>query len=132
MVGDMSALSARDASVDLVTAGYALRNVPSVPIAMREIRRVLRPGGRLILLDFYRPEFAPWRALLIAYLQAAGNAVGWMWHRDPVVYGYIARSIEHFMSWQECSLVLEQHGLRAVRVTRYLGGGVARHEAIAV
>ena len=132
MVGDMSALSAADASVDLVTAGYALRNVPSAPDALREIRRVLRPGGRLVLLDFYRPEFAPWRTLFLAYLQVAGNAVGWWWHRDPVVYGYIARSIDHFMSWQQCSTALEQHGFQVVRVTRYLGGGVARHEAIAV
>ena len=132
MLGDMSALSATDASVDLVTAGYALRNVPSVGVALREIRRVLRPGGRLVLLDFYRPAFAPWRALLLGYLQAAGNTVGWWWHRDPVVYGYIARSIEHFMSWQQCSAALEQHGLHVMRVTRYLGGGVARHEATAV
>lgn len=132
MVGDMSALSARDASVDLVTAGYALRNVPSTPIALREIRRVLRPGGRLVLLDFYRPAFAPWRALFLAYLQAAGNAVGWWWHRDAVVYGYIARSIDHFMTWQQCAIALEQHGFRVERVTRYLGGGVARHDAIAV
>jgi demethylmenaquinone methyltransferase/2-methoxy-6-polyprenyl-1,4-benzoquinol methylase len=132
MVGDMTALSARDASVDLVTAGYAVRNVPSAPIALREMRRVLRPGGRLILLDFYRPAFAPWRALFLAYLQVAGNAVGWWWHRDPVVYGYIARSIDHFMSWQQCSHALEQHGFRVTGVTRYLGGGVARHDAIAV
>lgn len=131
MVGDMSALTAPDASVDLVTAGYALRNVPSASIALSEIRRVLRPGGRLMLLDFYRPAFAPWRALFLGYLQAAGNAVGWLWHRDPVVYGYIARSIEHFMSWQQCSSALEQQGFRVERVTRYLGGGVARHDAIA-
>ena len=132
MVGDMTALSLPGASMDLVTAGYAVRNVPSAPMAVREMRRVLRPGGRLVLLDFYRPAFAPWRALFLAYLQAAGNAVGWWWHRDPVVYGYIARSIEHFMSWQDCSGLLGQHGFRVERVTRYLGGGVARHDAIAV
>ncbi len=131
-VGDMTALDLADGSMDLVTAGYGVRNVPDAALAFREMRRVLRPGGRLVLLDFYRPELSLWRALLLAYLQTAGNIVGWWWHRDPVVYGYIARSIDHFVSWQQCSAMLEAHGFRVERVTRYLGGGVARHEATAV
>lgn len=132
MVGDMTALSIPAASMNLVTAGYGVRNVPSAAQAIGEMRRVLRPGGRLVLLDFYRPEFALWRSLLLWYLHTAGNAVGWWWHRDPVVYGYIARSIDHFMSWQQCSSLLTANGFRVERVTRYLGGGVARHEAVAV
>ncbi len=131
MVGDMNALSLPDASMDLVTSGYGLRNVPDAAQAVREMRRVLRPGGRLVLLDFYRPESDLWRAVLLRYLHVAGNAVGWWWHRDPVVYGYIARSIDHFVSWQRCSTMLEANGFRVHRVTRYLGGGVARHEAVA-
>lgn len=132
VVGDMTALTLPDACMDLVMAGYGVRNVPSALDAIREMRRVLRPGGRLVLLDFYRPASSLWRTLFLGYLQVAGNAVGWWWHRDPVVYGYIARSIEHFMSWQQCADALAQNGFRVVRVTRYLGGGVARHEAIAV
>ncbi len=132
VVGDMCALECADGSMDLVTAGYGVRNVPDAVAAIREMRRVLRPGGRLVLLDFYRPETAVWRALLLGYLSLAGNLVGWWWHRDPVVYGYIARSIDHFVSWQHCSRMLEAQGFRVRRVTRYLGGGVARHEAVAV
>jgi demethylmenaquinone methyltransferase/2-methoxy-6-polyprenyl-1,4-benzoquinol methylase len=132
MVGDMTAIALEDGSMDLVTSGYGVRNVPDAAKAIREMRRVLRPGGRLVLLDFYRPEPRLWRAVLLRYLSVAGNTVGWWWHRDPVVYGYIARSIDHFISWQQCSRLLEQYGFRVRRVTRYLGGGVARHEAIAV
>ena len=84
-----------------------------------------------MLLDFYRPESALWRAVFLGYLRWAGNAVGWWWHRDPVVYGYIARSIEHLMSWQQCSALLSRQSFRVVRVTRHLGGGIARHEAVA-
>ena len=58
--------------------------------------------------------------------------MGWWWHRDPVVYGYIGRSIDHFVSWQRCSALLSDSGFQVVRVTRHLGGGVAMHEAIAV
>lgn len=129
-VADMMALPIDDASVDLATAGYALRNVPDAAVAVRELARVVRPGGVLMLLDFCRPRTAWWRALLLAYLRVAGDVVGWLWHRDPVVYGYIARSIARFMSWQDMSALLEREGFRLVDVRRYLGGGIARHLAV--
>jgi demethylmenaquinone methyltransferase/2-methoxy-6-polyprenyl-1,4-benzoquinol methylase len=128
-LGDISALDVPTASVDAVSAGYALRNAPDYDQAVREIARVLRPGGTLATLDFYRPEAAWWRALLLAYLSAAGNWVGWLWHREPVVYGYIARSIDHFVSWQRFSATLERHGLRVDGVRTKLLGGVALHFA---
>ena len=81
MLGDMSATALPPASMDLVTAGYGVRNVPDPAQAVREMARVLRPGGVLVTLDFYRPTFPPWRALLLWYLSVAGNAVGWWWHR---------------------------------------------------
>ena len=128
-VGDMSSIDADAASVDAITAGYGLRNVPRYELAVREIARVLRPGGVLATLDFYRPESALWRPLFLSYLKAAGNWVGWLWHREPVVYGYIAPSIDHFVSWQEFSATLERNGLRVESVRRKLLGGVALHFA---
>jgi len=128
-VGDMSSLGVDAASVDAITAGYGLRNVPQFELAVREIARVLKPGGVLATLDFYRPESRVWRALFLTYLKAAGNWVGWLWHREPVVYGYIAPSIDHFVSWQRFSATLEQHGLRVETVRVKLLGGVALHFA---
>ena len=129
MVGDMMALPQGDASVDVITASYAVRNVPDARGAVREMARVLRPGGVLVTLDFYKPAFAPWRALFLGYLQVAGDMVGYAWHRDPVVYGYIARSIAHFMTDAEFSELLNDEGFDVVSVQRYLFGGVARHVA---
>ena len=128
-VGDMSLLQADTASVDAITAGYALRNAPQYEVAVREIARVLKPGGVLATLDFYRPESMLWRSIFLAYLETAGNWVGWLWHREPVVYGYIAPSIEHFVSWQGFSATLERNGLRVESVRRKLLGGVALHFA---
>jgi demethylmenaquinone methyltransferase/2-methoxy-6-polyprenyl-1,4-benzoquinol methylase len=128
-VGDMSALDVESASVDAVTAGYGLRNVPQYESAVREIARVLKPGGALTTLDFYRPESRVWRSLFLGYLKIAGNWVGWLWHREPVVYGYIAPSIDHFVSWQRFSATLEEHGLRVESVRLKLLGGVALHYA---
>lgn len=128
-VGDMSALDVPTASVDAVTAGYALRNVPDYERAVKEIARVLKPGGVLATLDFYRPTSWWWRPLFLGYLTVAGNWIGWLWHREPVVYGYIAPSIDHFVSVQDFSATLERHGLRVETVRAKLLGGVALHLA---
>jgi ubiquinone/menaquinone biosynthesis methyltransferase len=130
VVGDMTALDAPDASVDIVTAGYALRNVPDYKRALTEIARVLKPGGRLVTLDFYRPENALWRRAFLAYLSVAGNAVGWLWHREPVVYGYIARSVDHFVSITDFDTALIETGYTVERVYRQLNGGIAVHHAL--
>jgi len=130
VVGDMTALDVPDASVDIVTAGYALRNVPDYHAALREIARVLRPGGRLLTLDFYRPESMLWRRAFIAYLSAAGNIVGWLWHREPVVYGYIAHSVDHYISATDFNNALIQTGFTVERSHRQLLGGIAIHHAL--
>lgn len=127
ILGDMMALPHAAASVDVITASYAVRNVPDARGAIREMARVMRPGGVLVTLDFYKPACAPWRAVFLAYLQMAGDLVGYLWHRDPVVYGYIARSIAHFVSEAEFSRMLDEEGFDVVSVERHLFGGVARH-----
>jgi len=129
MVGDMMALPQGEASVDVITASYAVRNVPDARGAIREMARVIRPGGVLVTLDFYKPAFALWRGLFVSYLQVAGDMVGYAWHRVPVVYGYIARSITHYMTDAEFSALLNDEGFDVVSVQRYLFGGVARHVA---
>jgi demethylmenaquinone methyltransferase/2-methoxy-6-polyprenyl-1,4-benzoquinol methylase len=128
-VADLTRLPIPDGSMDLVTAGYALRNVPSYERGLEEIARVLRPGGRLVTLDFYRPRFSPWRAAFLAYLSVAGSVVGWLWHRAPVVYRYIARSIAHFVTLEEFSRSLGNAGFEVAAVRSKLAGGVAIHVA---
>ena len=127
--GDMARLAFPDASVDAISAGYAFRNTPDYRAALSEAHRVLRPGGVLVTLDFYRPGPALWRALFLSYLRAAGNAVGWWWHREPVAYGYIAPSIDAFVSWQGFSAALATAGFDVRNVRTYLGGGVGVHLA---
>ena len=129
VVADLTSLDVPSASVDAVTAGYALRNVPNYEAGVSEIARVLKPGGVVATLDFYRPEPWWWRTLFLAYLRAAGNSVGWLWHRQPVVYGYIAASIDHFVSSRRFARALEAHGLHVESVRTKLLGGVAIHVA---
>ena len=128
-LGDMMQLPEADRSIDVVMVGYGLRNVPDPVRALAEIARVLRPGGLLLVLDFYRPEGRVWRTLFLAYLRAAGNLVGWLWHREPVVYGYIASSIDQYVSSSRFSAMLERAGLAVERERRKLLGGIALHAA---
>ena len=124
--GDLSALPASDRSADLITCGYGFRNANFAP-ALRECARVLRPRGVLAVLDFYRPQARLWRTLFLGYLRAAGNIVGWWWHREPVVYGYIAHSIDAYISAAEFTRTADSAGFDLVRLETHLGGGVAIH-----
>lgn len=128
--GDLSALPFTPASLDAVTAGYALRNTPDWRASIEELARVIRPGGHLFTLDFYLPRSPAWRATFLNWLSVAGRTVGWWWHREPMAYGYIARSIAHFTTADDFSATLERSGFAVVATRRRLGGGVALHHAI--
>jgi demethylmenaquinone methyltransferase/2-methoxy-6-polyprenyl-1,4-benzoquinol methylase len=128
-VGDMTRLPLPDASADVVTVGYGVRNAPTPAAAIAEIARVLRPGGLLLTLDFYRPPHALWRRLFLAYLRAAGNLVGWLWHGVPVAYGYIAPSVARYLTCEEYTAALRAHGFEVTRVDRILLGGIGLHVA---
>lgn len=127
--GNLERIDIADASVDLVTAGYAFRNAAALAPAVAEAARVTRPGGIVAVLDFYRPRFAPWRTTFLAYLRAAGSAIGWWWHGEPVAYGYIAHSIDAHVSSDGFCETLERSGFTVVERRDFLLGGVAIHIA---
>lgn len=128
-LADMTLLPAADQSVDLVTVGYGLRNAPDFRVALGEIARVLKRDGRLVSLDFYQPENPVWGELYVWYLSTAGNVYGWLWHREPAAYGYIARSVRHFVTVSAFNRILEETGFAVERVRRKLLGGIGIHVA---
>jgi demethylmenaquinone methyltransferase/2-methoxy-6-polyprenyl-1,4-benzoquinol methylase len=127
---DIETLPFPDGALDAVTAGYALRNTPDWRHSVGELARVIGPGGHLFTLDFFLPESAMWRAAFLAWLSAAGNVVGWLWHREPVAYGYIAHSIRHFTTARDFAAVLGTRGFDVVQQQTHLGGGIALHHAV--
>lgn len=127
--GDMTALPFGDASIDVVTIGYGLRNASRLEAALDEATRILRPGGHLITLDFFKPATAVWRTLFLGYLAVAGNLYGWAWHREPAAYGYIPRSIRRFVTAGGLSTELAARGFDVYHVGRKLFGGICVHGA---
>jgi ubiquinone/menaquinone biosynthesis methyltransferase len=128
-VGDMMCLDVPDASQDVVTIGYGLRNVPDHRVALREIHRVLKPGGTLANLDFALPEPGAWRWLFLRYLKTMGDVYGWLWHGEPEVYGYISRSIAHFVTLKQLAADMTATGFTVSYESPKLNGGVCLHVA---
>lgn len=128
LAGDMASLPFRPQSFDLVTTGYGLRNVPDLNIAIDEIARVLRPGGRLLSLDFNRPRPAVVRAAYLSYLTVVGSALGWLLHRDPDTYRYIPESIRRYPGAEGIAALLTARGFN-VRVIPLLFGLMSLHLA---
>jgi demethylmenaquinone methyltransferase/2-methoxy-6-polyprenyl-1,4-benzoquinol methylase len=129
LVGDMMALPFAEAAFDLVTTGYGIRNVPDLDGALAEIRRVLRPGGVFLSLDFNRPANSAVRAVYLGYLTVVGAALGWALHRDPDTYRYIPESIKRYPGADAVARRLEALGFGRVRYLPVLGGLMAIHEA---
>lgn len=129
ITGDMTSLPFRSAAFDLVTTGYGLRNVPDLDAAIDEIARVLRPGGRLLSLDFNRPESAVARTAYLAYLTGVGATLGWLLHRDPDTYRYIPASIRRYPGARGVAGKIESRGFSTVRIVPLLFGLMTLHVA---
>lgn len=128
-VADMMALPLGDASVDVVTTGYGLRNVPILETAVDEIARVLKPRGRFVSLDFNRPRLALIRRPYLAYLTAVGSLLGWALHRDADTYRYIPESVRRYPGAHGVAALLGARGFCDVRVLPVLGGLMTIHVA---
>lgn len=129
LVGDMAALPFQNGSCDVVTTGYGLRNVPCLEDAVAEIARVLRPRGRLLSLDFNRPESRIIRNVYLGYLTIVGSTLGWILHRDPDTYRYIPESIRRYPGARGVSELLRRQGFTQVRAIPILAGLMTLHVA---
>jgi demethylmenaquinone methyltransferase/2-methoxy-6-polyprenyl-1,4-benzoquinol methylase len=126
-VEDATDLHFPDAFFDVVTIGFGLRNVADRPKALREFRRVLRPGGRLMVLDFSTPssKFLVWIHNLFYFVLMP--IFGWAvaWHRDA--HHYTADSIRGWLSPDQLSEMILAAGFREARYVRLTGGFATVH-----
>lgn len=127
VIADAEALPFPDRSFDCVTIGFGLRNVTDKAAALRSMQRVLRPGGRLLVLEFSRPRLAGLRPLYDAYsfglLPALGRAVA----GDEASYRYLAESIRMHPDQPTLAAMMREAGFEDCRWHNLAGGIVALH-----
>jgi demethylmenaquinone methyltransferase/2-methoxy-6-polyprenyl-1,4-benzoquinol methylase len=130
VAGDMTAVPFGDATFDVVTTGYGLRNVPRLETALSEAARVLRPGGVLLSLDFNKPENPIVRRVYLSYLTVVGSTLGMILHGDPDTYRYIPESIKRYPGSQGVTRLVGASGFARVDTYPLLGGLLTIHRAV--
>lgn len=126
---DAMDLPFEDASFDVTTISFALRNVADPALALREMARVTRPGGLLVLCEFSSPTFAPFRTVYDTYLMKALPAIASRVSSNPESYHYLAESIADWPDRDGVRRMVEAAGWTGVEVRNLSGGVVALHTA---
>ncbi|MEO9138334.1 MAG: demethylmenaquinone methyltransferase [Jatrophihabitans sp.] len=129
VAGDATNLPFADSSFDAVVISFGLRNVSDVPRALREMARVVRPGGRLVVCEFSRPTWRPFRVVYLNYLM---RALPWVARRvssNSDAYVYLAESIRAWPAQDALAATVAANGWGDVRFRNLTGGIVALHMA---
>lgn len=120
--GDALRIPFPDAHFDLVTIGYGLRNLASFEGGLREMWRVAKPGGRLLVLDFGVPDNALWRRLYFAYLRCFVPVLGRVFCGNAAAYAYILESLKNYPAQKGVAAKMRELGCQQVQIHNLLGG----------
>jgi demethylmenaquinone methyltransferase/2-methoxy-6-polyprenyl-1,4-benzoquinol methylase len=131
-VGDAQALPLRDASADAYVIGFGIRNVTDIPTALREARRVLKPGGRFLCLEFSKPPVPALAKAYDAYSFGVIPKIGEWVAKDRDSYQYLVESIRRFPDQQTFVKMIEAAGFGRAGYTNFTGGVAALHHGWAV
>jgi demethylmenaquinone methyltransferase/2-methoxy-6-polyprenyl-1,4-benzoquinol methylase len=129
LAADALALPFPDAAFACVTSAFLLRNLEDLPAGLAEMRRVTRPGGRVISLDITSPSLPGWDALFNLYFNRVVPAMGALVARDRAAYTYLPASVARFPAPPKLAEIMTRAGLRDVRYRRLGLGTIALHVA---
>ena len=128
--GDAMRIPVGDAGVDAVTIAFGIRNVADPEVAVRDIARVLKPGGRLIVLEFAIPTTPVVRAVYLSYFRHILTRIGRAVSRHDAAYGYLPASVSGFASPETFMDLLRKHGFHGVSADPLTFGSVYLYTAI--
>ena len=129
VAGDATRLPFGDDVFDAVTISFGLRNVVDAAAALREMLRVTRPGGRIVVCEFSHPTWAPWRTVYTEYLMRALPRVARAVSSNPEAYVYLAESIRAWPDQAGLAERLQLVGWTGVEWKNLSGGIVTLHRA---
>ncbi len=129
LCGNAEALPVAPASVDAYTIAFGIRNVTDIPAALREARRVLKPGGRFLCLEFSHVILPGLKTAYDAYSFQVLPALGEIVAGDREAYQYLAESIRQFPDQDAFAAMIADAGLERVKIRNLSGGIAALHSA---
>ncbi|HSR95215.1 MAG TPA: bifunctional demethylmenaquinone methyltransferase/2-methoxy-6-polyprenyl-1,4-benzoquinol methylase UbiE [Solirubrobacterales bacterium] len=119
-----------DGRFDAVTVGFGVRNLSDLDAGLREMRRVLRPGGRLAILEITQPTRPPLSTFYSLWFDRAVPVLGAL-AGDPEAYSYLPESVRSFPSPRGLAEKMDAADLEGIRWTVLAGGIIAIHSAVA-
>jgi len=131
-VGDAQALPLPDACANAYVISFGIRNVTDIPTALAEARRVLKPGGRFLCLEFSRPVTEALRAAYDAYSFKVIPTVGQWVAKDRDAYQYLVESIRRFPDQATFASMMRKAGFGQVGWSNFTGGVAAMHQGWAI
>ena len=123
--GDALQVPFSEASFEIVTVGYGLRNLASWEAGLSEMVRVAKPGGRLLVLDFGKPDCALWRTVYFTYLKLVVPLLGLTFCHNAGAYAYILESLKRYPAQRGVEAKMRELDLKNVRVVNLLGGAMS-------
>lgn len=110
--GDAENLSLKDNRYDAVTVAFGVRNFGDLEKGLSEIKRVLKPGGKLVVLEFTKPRLFPFKQIYHTYFRYLLPLVGKITSKDPKAYKYLYESVQAFPDYNRFTSVLEKVGFQ--------------------
>ncbi|WP_100010794.1 demethylmenaquinone methyltransferase [Lentibacillus sediminis] len=127
--GNAMELPFADDSFDYVTIGFGLRNVPDYMTVLKEMRRVVKPGGKAVCLETSQPTLIGWRQLYYFYFRYIMPFIGRILAKSYQEYAWLNESAQDFPGKDELKQMFLDAGFSSIRVKSYTGGVAAMHMA---
>ena len=118
-----------DASFDAVTVGFGVRNLADLDVGVGEMARVLRPGGRLVILEITQPQKPPLSTFFSLWFDRIVPLLG-RFAGDPEAYSYLPESVRSFPPPEGLAAIMDRAGFERVRYTILAGGIIAIHSGV--
>ncbi|MBN2167195.1 MAG: bifunctional demethylmenaquinone methyltransferase/2-methoxy-6-polyprenyl-1,4-benzoquinol methylase UbiE [Marinilabiliaceae bacterium] len=116
--GDSENLPFADNTFDAVTVAFGVRNFENLKLGLKEMKRVLKPSGKMVILEFSKPKYFPMKQLYNFYFSVILPMVGGLISKDKAAYTYLPESVKHFPQDLEFINVLEGIGMNKVSQKR--------------